>query len=83
MRGGGQALRPGGASGRMTPASNTPTGPVTVQYGLIEKVREEPVDFMHLGGGMVHPVYVYGRKRFEFWRDENGEKVGRWTWEYL
>jgi hypothetical protein len=55
-----------------------------IQYGPPERVQDEPVGFHVLSDGFtVHPIYVYGRKRFEFWRDEKGEKMGRWTWEYL
>lgn len=70
----------------MTPNSETQSPVKHVSFGLIEKVREEPVGFRVIGddyrGHHVIPNYVLGRKRFETWW-ENGKKMGRWTWEYL
>jgi hypothetical protein len=59
-----------------------------ISYGPIEKVQEDPVDFRVIQRTIfqrpiVVPVYAFGRKRFETWRDSDGKKWGRWTWEYV
>lgn len=60
---------------------------VHVTEGPIERVRDEPIDFRVIGddirGHHVVPIYALGVKVYETWVDEQGRKMGRWTWRYL
>jgi hypothetical protein len=57
---------------------------VHVHKGPFELVQDEPVAFRVLyDGRTVVPVYAVGRRIYETWRDENGEKFGRWAWRYV
>ena len=67
-----------------------PTSPEAahVTRGPIEKVQDEPVGFRMIrgrtgpSGDFVVPVYALGRKVYETWI-EDGQKMGRWHWEYV
>jgi hypothetical protein len=53
-----------------------------VHEGPIERVRDEPVGWRCIDGE-AFPIYVYGRRVYETWRTEDGEKWGRWNWRYV
>ena len=68
----------------MTPSRKSDD--VTVTYGHLEMIPGEFEEYAIPVGIFSRTLKieqrpVVGHKRFEVWTDEQGRKMGRWTWE--